>query len=111
MFSRRFSYAVAFHGLERVAGDGLVLIGGMASPELKDKFRAAITTKVGGSNICVQVAGRDDHFNGDDPCNIVNRLTIGGKNGVQIEQSESARGEPYGDKIAEAVADVYRQLL
>ena len=41
-------------------------------------------------------------FNGDDPCNIVNRLGI---KGIQIEQWEKARRDHH-DKIAQAVVDV-----
>ena len=80
----------------------------MASPDLKEQIASEITNKVAG--ISVRVAGPDDLFNGDDPCNIVNRLTIGGRNGVQIEQSASAR-DSHWDDIAEAVANVYRSRM
>jgi phage replication-related protein YjqB (UPF0714/DUF867 family) len=114
VFSRRFSHAVAFHGFgpgEEEAGDDEVDVlvgGGQAAADLKELIALTIATEV--ANIAVRVAGPDDLFNGDDPSNIVNRLTIGGRNGVQIEQSQLAR-ESHGDKIAEAVADVYRSRL
>jgi phage replication-related protein YjqB (UPF0714/DUF867 family) len=110
VFCRRFSFAVAFHGLTPGAHDVDVLVGGMVSPDLKDQIASTISNKLAGSNISVRVAGPDDVFNGDDPSNLVNRLTIGGRNGVQIEQSLSAR-DSQGDKIAEAVAEVYGSLL
>ena len=44
-----------------------------------------------GSNIEVRIATASDDLDGDDPDNIVNRITAGGHNGVQLEQSEEAR--------------------
>jgi phage replication-related protein YjqB (UPF0714/DUF867 family) len=112
VFSRRFRDAVAFHGLADDAdGDDAAVVlvgGGMASRDLQTHIVCAIIQRVG-SDVSVRVAGPGDRFNGDDGCNIVNRLTIGGQNGVQIEQSLSAR-TAHGDDIAEAVADVYRSL-
>jgi phage replication-related protein YjqB (UPF0714/DUF867 family) len=108
VFSRRFRDAVAFHGLD--AADAVVVVGGgKASRDLQDQILSAITTRVG-SDVAVRPPGPNDTFNGDDPCNIVNRLTIGGQNGVQIEQSLSAR-DSYWDKIADAVVEVYRSRL
>jgi hypothetical protein len=42
--------------------------------------------------------------------NIVNRLTVGGANGIQIEQSPRARSNHW-QGIADAVADVYTAKL
>ena len=42
--------------------------------------------------------------------NIVNRITAGGHNGVQLEQSEEAR-DGFWKQIAGAVACVYRSKL
>jgi phage replication-related protein YjqB (UPF0714/DUF867 family) len=111
LFSRRFTDAVAFHGVkpdEEAETD--VLVGGMASSDLKQQIASKIQ-EVAGASISVRVACSDDRFNGDDPRNIVNRLTIGGANGVQIEQSALAREAPHSDKIAEADAQVYRSRM
>jgi phage replication-related protein YjqB (UPF0714/DUF867 family) len=108
VFSRRFRHAVAFHGLADDADgdDAVVLVGGgMASRDLQTHIVCAIIQRFG-SDVSVRVAGPGDRFNGDDGSNIVNRLTIGGQNGVQIEQSPSARRDHW-EKIADAVADVY----
>ena len=51
-----------------------------------------------------------EQFGGDDERNIVNRLTTGGKNGIQIEQKIGPR-EKYAQPIAAAVADVYNPRL
>jgi hypothetical protein len=53
---------------------------------------------------------RRRRFGGDDPRNIVNRLTAGGANGIQIEQSLAARSGSWA-AIADAVAEVYRRKL
>jgi hypothetical protein len=45
----------------------------------------------------------------NDPRNVVNRLTTGGANGVQIEQPFAARRD-HGPAIVKAVVDVYRAL-
>ncbi len=112
VFSRRFRDAVAFHGLADDADrdDAAVVLvgGGMASRDLQTHIVCAIIQRVG-SDVSVRVAGPGDRFNGDDGSNIVNRLTIGGQNGVQIEQSPLAR-TAHGDDIADAVADVYQSL-
>ena len=52
----------------------------------------------------------DNHFGGDDERNIVNRLTAGGANGVQIEQKNGPR-EKYWERIAGAVANVFDPKL
>ena len=103
--SRGFTHAVAFHGFE---GDE-ILIGGGGGPELKELVREAVDTAIG-SAIRVRVATDADHFGGDDPCNIVNRLTAGGVGGLQIEQSRTARDEHWCE-IADAVAGVYETVV
>jgi phage replication-related protein YjqB (UPF0714/DUF867 family) len=106
IFSRGFSDAVAFHGFDRAE----ILVGGMAAPAFKEEIAAEIAKAIAGSDISVRIACPDDVFGGDDPANIVNRLTTGGSNGVQIEQSLVARNIHWAD-IAEAVANVYRSRL
>jgi phage replication-related protein YjqB (UPF0714/DUF867 family) len=106
IFSRGFSHAVAFHGFDRAE----ILVGGMAAPAFKEEIAAEIAKAIAGSDISVRIACPDDVFGGDDPANIVNRLTVGGSNGVQIEQSLVARNTHWAD-IAEAVANAYRSRL
>ena len=108
--SRSFAYAVAFHGFDEPEVDSDVLVGGAAPPALKREVVAAIDGSLGGTGITVRVAGPADPLDGDNPHNIVNRLTAGGTDGVQIEQSPEAR-ERFWKTIAEAVASVYRRKL
>jgi phage replication-related protein YjqB (UPF0714/DUF867 family) len=66
---------------------------------------------VAGSGLWVRIAqSGDDGLGGTSPRNVVNRLTAGGANGIQIEQSFSAR-KYHGQTIADAVAGVYRPKL
>jgi hypothetical protein len=58
----------------------------------------------------VHITEPEEQFGGDDPHNIVNRLTAGGANGVQIEQKIGPR-EKYAKLIADAVANVYDSKL
>jgi phage replication-related protein YjqB (UPF0714/DUF867 family) len=106
IFSRGFTDAVAFHGFDRAE----ILIGGMVAPALKEEIASEIENAVAGSNTPVRIAGPRDPFGGNDPDNIVNRLTCSGSNGVQIEQSFAARNSRWDD-IAEAVANVYASRL
>jgi len=101
---RNFLHAVAFHGF---TADG-VLIGGGAPPFIKETIAQALEDVLAGE-VPVRIADDSDGFDGDNPCNIVNRLTAGGKGGVQIEQSRVAR-DKYWKVIADAVAGVYRRI-
>jgi phage replication-related protein YjqB (UPF0714/DUF867 family) len=103
---RGFAHAVAFHGFSEAD----VLIGGAASSRLKRRIARAIEEAIAGSGIQVRIAGPSDDYDGDSIDNIVNRLTRGGDNGVQIEQSIEAR-TIYWQPIADAVASVYRRVL
>jgi phage replication-related protein YjqB (UPF0714/DUF867 family) len=103
---RGFAHAVAFHGFSEAD----VLIGGAAPLALKQEIEAAVEEALAGSGILVRIAGPSDNFGGDSPKNIVNRLTAGGANGVQIEQSEEAR-QGFWKAIADAVSAVYREKL
>ena len=109
---RSFAYAVAFHGFDDPEIPYDILIGGTApdSPgSLKQKIKTAIEGVVG-SYFTVHITEPHEHFGGDDEQNIVNRLTTGGKNGIQIEQKIGPR-EKYAQPIADAVADVYDPRL
>ena len=89
--TRGFTHAVAFHGF----GDDEILIGGTALPTLKQELREKIEAAIG-PGIRVRVATPANKFGGDNPCNIVNRLTAGGTGGIQIEQSLPAREDHWG---------------
>jgi phage replication-related protein YjqB (UPF0714/DUF867 family) len=99
---RGFAHAVAFHG----SSEPGILIGGAAPAALRQDVRDAVDCALSGSRIDVRVAGPGDEFDGDDPRNLVNRLTAGGANGVQIEQSADARANHW-QAVADAVADVF----
>ncbi len=106
VISRGFSHAVAFHGFDEAE----VLVGGTAPGALKEEVRCALVYATLGSGIPVRIAEPGEEFGGDDPCNIVNRLSAGGAGGIQIEQSLPAR-EDHWRAIADAVAEVYRPRL
>jgi phage replication-related protein YjqB (UPF0714/DUF867 family) len=101
VMSRRFAHAVAFHGFDDEPG---VLIGGTAPAELKERLRRAIR-QVLPEAFDVRVALPTERFGGDDPNNIVNRLSPCG--GIQIEQGSIPRRD-HGVDIADAVAGVFR---
>ena len=103
VMSRRFAHAVAFHGFDDEPG---VLIGGTAPAEVKERLRQAIQAVLP-AGLDVRVALPDERFGGDDPNNIVNRLSPCG--GIQIEQGAKPR-EDHGCDIADAVADCFRPL-
>ncbi|MDD5322547.1 MAG: poly-gamma-glutamate hydrolase family protein [Methylococcales bacterium] len=107
--SRGFRYAVAFHGFEDPDIEHDILIGGLAPDALKENVKEAIEGVVG-SDFTVHITKPDEQFGGDDRRNIVNRLTAGGANGVQIEQKIGPR-EKYAPAIADAVAKVYASEL
>lgn len=102
---RGFTYAVAFHGF---TGED-VIIGGAADDAIKEAMVEAISPVLDGSGIAVRLATASDGLNGNSPRNIVNRLTAGGRNGVQIEQPRRARDD-YGEAIATAVAKAFDRL-
>jgi phage replication-related protein YjqB (UPF0714/DUF867 family) len=104
--SRGFTDAVSFHGFK----EELILVGGLAPTEFREEIRAAVADAIADPEIVVRVATPEDLFNGDSPDNIVNKLTAGGQNGVQLEQSLKARTEHW-DTIADAVAGVYEARL
>jgi phage replication-related protein YjqB (UPF0714/DUF867 family) len=104
--SRGFTDAIGFHGFD----EPLILVGGLAPTALKEEIRAAIADAVG-PGVMVRVATPDDPFNGESPRNIVNRLTAGGANGIQIEQSPLARSGNNWAAVADAVAAVYDRTL
>jgi phage replication-related protein YjqB (UPF0714/DUF867 family) len=106
---RGFRHAVAFHGSDGENGVD-VLIGGAAPRSLKRAVRTAVIAATPGADLVVRIAGPGDDLGGDDPRNLVNRLTAGGSGGVQLEQSPTAR-RSHWEAIAEAVAGVYRRRL
>jgi len=107
VISRHFTYAVAFHGSSR---QDILIGGGPAADALKSTIQKAIEAAIADSNIKVRVAQANSGYEGDSKRNVVNRLTAGGENGIQIEQSSTAR-QDYGQAIADAVANVYNRKL
>jgi phage replication-related protein YjqB (UPF0714/DUF867 family) len=69
--------------------------------EMKQDLKSEVDRAIGGSGIPVRIAQPGDRFNGDDPRNIVNRLSPA--HGIQLEQSLRARRD-FGPMIADAVA-------
>jgi phage replication-related protein YjqB (UPF0714/DUF867 family) len=111
VISRGFSHALAFHGFEDPEADTDVLVGGGAPDELKREIVAAIDQATAGSGLRVRIAQPEDNFGGDDERNVVNRLTVEGGSGIQIEQSPAARSQGRWARIAGAVAAVYDTRL
>ena len=103
VIGRGFTPAVAFHGS---GGSDVLLGGGVASATLQQAITESIRQATG---LPVHVATPDDRLGRNDPRNVVNRLTAGGANGVQIEQPFAARRD-HGPAIAKAVVDVYRAV-
>lgn len=103
---RGFAHAVAFHGFSNAG----VLIGGAAPEDVKQAVAEAIREVLRGSTIRVRLAQPEDDLDGNDPKNIVNRLTREGAGGVQIEQSATAR-DRFWEPIATAVAKTYARIL
>ncbi len=108
VISRGFSYAVAFHGFDDPNIPYGILVGGLAEA-LKEEVKGVIEGVVG-SDFTVHITKPGEQFGGDDKRNIVNRLTAGGRNGIQIEQKKGPR-ERYARPIADAVAKVYDSEL
>jgi phage replication-related protein YjqB (UPF0714/DUF867 family) len=106
VISRGFTAAVSFHGFKRSE----ILIGGLASAALKESIRAAIADTTASSGIPVIIAEPCGPFSGTEPRNLVNRITAGHANGVQIEQSIAARSGHWRI-ISDAVAQVYRDMF
>jgi hypothetical protein len=92
------------HGFDEPPTD--VLIGGGAPESLKQEIETTINGALAGSGMRVRIASPDEGYGGDSPQNIVNRLTAGGGDGIQIEQSLRARTSHW-QNIADAVAEVY----
>jgi phage replication-related protein YjqB (UPF0714/DUF867 family) len=105
VIARGFTHAVAFHGFRRDE----ILVGGAARPEVKEEIRGRIETATADPSIPVLVAGDGDPFGGDEARNLVNRITASRTNGIQIEQSSTARSRHWR-AIADAVADFYLDL-
>jgi phage replication-related protein YjqB (UPF0714/DUF867 family) len=110
VISRSFTYAVAFHGFDDPEIPFDILIGGAAPYSLKQEIETAIKGAITGSDMTVHIASPDEKFGGDSLTNIVNRLTAGGANGIQIEQSPPARSNHWRD-IADVIANVYSSKL
>src|SRR5262249_35860620 len=105
-FHKRCKYAVAFHGWSK----DYVGVGGLAPTSLRKRVVNEISSALvsRGSDIEVKLE-QDSGLSGSDPNNIVNRITISGKKGIQIEQALLARKYHWAT-IADAVANVFKDL-
>jgi phage replication-related protein YjqB (UPF0714/DUF867 family) len=110
IISRGFTYAVAFHGFDEPEIPFDILIGGAAPYFLKQDIEKAIKPAITGSDLRLHIASSEEKFGGHSLRNIVNRLTVGGANGIQLEQSPRALASHWRD-IADAVADFYDPKL
>lgn len=106
VIDRGFRFAVAFHGLAAEE----VLVGGGAPFVLRAEIASHVEQALAGSGIPVRIAGPGDRPDGNDPRNVVNRLTDSGRDGVQLEQGLRARAE-FGPQISAAVARVFAGRL
>lgn len=109
VMSRGFRFAVAFHGFDDPEIPYDILIGGRAPEALKEELKCAIENVIG-PDFIVYITNADDDFGGDHERNIVNRLTAGGANGIQIEQKNEPREKCWRD-IADAVAGAFDPKL
>jgi phage replication-related protein YjqB (UPF0714/DUF867 family) len=107
LMSRRFCYAVAFHGFHRRHNEADVYIGGAASQSLKVTIKEALNDL--DLPIKVKISTRQDSpkFQGFSGENITNRLATRG--GIHLEQSAQAR--KYCLEIARAVAHAFLSRL
>lgn len=106
IIDRHFAFAVAFHGCSE---DGIT-IGGGAPDHLKQEIKAALEQALQGAGIPVYIADASSPYAGSSPANIVNRITMNGGGGIQIEQSMEARADHW-QAIADAVAGVFASKL
>jgi len=77
------------HGRSRVRG--LAGAGGRRRRVVRLQESTAAAIRLA-SGLAVRVADPNDQLSGNDPRNVVNRLTAGGANGVQIEGSSILGG-------------------
>lgn len=104
--TRKFCYGVAFHGFSKRSDEADLYIGGGASDTLKRAIRKELVA----ANLPLQIkiATKDDDkkFQGRSENNLINRLAA---QGIHIEQSADAR--EFSEKIAKAIATVYRSPI
>ena len=102
LFDREYEFAVSFHGWT----NSYIGVGGRAPLPVRRSIADRIRLALAGTGIVVTLETGSGN-SGNNPKNIVNRLT---SNGVQIEQPLNAR-RLYADRIADAVGDALRELL
>lgn len=100
------THVVAFHGMS----DAGVLIGGGASPELKQLVRDAIAAALADAAGPVVIAEFGQALGGSAADNVVNWVTADGDGGVQIEQSHLVRSQHW-QAVADAVSAVFSDLF
>ena len=102
LFEREYQFAVAFHGWT----NSYIGVGGGAPLHVRRSIANRIRQALAGTGVTVNLE-TGSGYSGNNPKNIVNRLT---SNGVQIEQSLDARRQ-YWDRIADAVGHALLELL
>src|SRR6266536_2978914 len=110
VFGRRFVDAVSFHGFTHDGAENEIVVGGAADDRLKGRVAAALVRAVAGTVLTVRIAPPGDPLGGTNESNIVNRITVNGRRGVQIEQGPVARDQ-YALVVADVIARVYRRRL
>jgi hypothetical protein len=75
-------------------------------------MKLAVRDEIDGAlgDVDVRIALPNDRLGGDDPANIVNRITVGRRHGVQVEQDDHVREHRWRE-VADAVATVYARIL
>ena len=104
--TRKFFYGVAFHGFSKKPDEADLYIGGKASGRLKGEILRNLKEANLPLKIKIATKNDDQKFQGCRPENLINRLAA---QGIHIEQSAEAR--EFSNKIAEAIAAVYRSPI
>lgn len=100
-----FDYCLAYH----VEGSAdRFEVGGLTSSETREEVGEVLADATSGK--WDYTTGYDEgEFMGEEPENIVNRLTQSGENGIQIEMPGSAAKE-YRKRIAEDLAEYFEEI-
>src|SRR5262245_24748285 len=104
--TRKFCHGVAFHGFSKRPEDADLYIGGGASGRLKRAIRKELVAANLPLQIRIATEDDDPKFQGRKAENLINRLAA---QGIHIEQSSEAR--EFSEKIAKAIATVYRSPI
>ena len=78
-----------------------VIVGGGADTVLKQEVVDEVRLALAGSNIEVRIATASDDLDGDDPDNIVNRITAAAATTACNSNSQTKRGTVSGNRSQE----------